>query len=157
MRTVTECALNSLYWIQIVCHSGFLSNLRLPWKQGLPWNFSSRGRPPRTLMIICSAEYVFHRFNLHCLDFSEFCELPQQAWSPIVEDVLYKKPLNGFWRRIQEIIGLLVTKKITRKNVFVAYKYKHHSELLKILNYLWLKYVVNFLMIIKTQNKSRNI
>jgi len=104
----------SLYW-NVFFHSGFLSNLRLSWKQGLPWNFSSRGLPPRTPMIICSAEYVFHRFNLHCLDFSEFCELPQQAWSPIVEDVLYKKPLNGFWRRIQEIMKLLVTKNIYKK------------------------------------------
>jgi len=38
----TEFALNSLYWIYIFYHSGFLSNLRLP------WNFSGRGgdRPP---------------------------------------------------------------------------------------------------------------
>jgi len=27
-----ECALNSLYWIYIFYHSGILSNLRLPWK-----------------------------------------------------------------------------------------------------------------------------
>ena len=30
----------SLYWICIFYHSGFLSNLRLPWKTELPWNFS---------------------------------------------------------------------------------------------------------------------
>jgi len=30
----------SLYWTRIFCHSGFLSNLRLP------WNFSSPGRRP---------------------------------------------------------------------------------------------------------------
>ena len=29
----TECALNSLHWIYIFYHSRFLSNLRLPWKQ----------------------------------------------------------------------------------------------------------------------------
>jgi len=42
-------ALNSLYRIYIFYHSGFLSNLRLPWKQSLPWNFSRQGgrRPPR--------------------------------------------------------------------------------------------------------------
>ena len=28
----TEFVLNSLYWIYIFCHSGFLSNLRLLWK-----------------------------------------------------------------------------------------------------------------------------
>ena len=33
----------SLYWICIFYHSGFLSNLRLAWKQSLPWNFSSPG------------------------------------------------------------------------------------------------------------------
>ena len=27
-----QCALNSLYWIYIFYHSGFLSNMRLPWK-----------------------------------------------------------------------------------------------------------------------------
>jgi len=32
----------SLYW-NIFYYSGFLSNLRLPWKQSLPWNFSSPG------------------------------------------------------------------------------------------------------------------
>ena len=72
----TEFALNSLYWTYIFYHSGFLSNLRvpwktrvalkfftvskyfyhsgffsnlrLPWKQRLPWNFSRQGggRPP---------------------------------------------------------------------------------------------------------------
>ena len=31
----------SLYWYMFY-HSGFLSNLRLPWKQNLPWNFSRR-------------------------------------------------------------------------------------------------------------------
>jgi len=36
----TKCALNSLYWIYIFHHSGFLSDLRLPWKTELPWNFS---------------------------------------------------------------------------------------------------------------------
>jgi len=36
----TECALNSLHWIYIFYHSGFLSNLCLPWKTELPWNFS---------------------------------------------------------------------------------------------------------------------
>ena len=44
-------ALNfSLYW-KIFYHSRFLSNLRLRWKQNLPWNFSSRvgcRHPPRT-------------------------------------------------------------------------------------------------------------
>ena len=30
----------SLYWICIFYYSGFLSNLRLPWKTELPWNFS---------------------------------------------------------------------------------------------------------------------
>ena len=40
-------ALSSLYWIYIFYHSGFLSNLRLPWKQSFPWNFSRHGgRPP---------------------------------------------------------------------------------------------------------------
>ena len=33
-------ALNSLYWIYIFYHSGFLSRLGLPWKQSLPWNVS---------------------------------------------------------------------------------------------------------------------
>ena len=43
----TKGALNSLNWICIFYHSGFLSKLRLPWKQSLPWNFSSPGgRPP---------------------------------------------------------------------------------------------------------------
>ena len=32
--------LNSQYWIYIFYHSGFLNNLRLPWKTELPWNFS---------------------------------------------------------------------------------------------------------------------
>ena len=37
----------SLYWICIFYHSGFLSNLRLTWKRSLPWNFSNPGgRPP---------------------------------------------------------------------------------------------------------------
>jgi len=31
--------ISSLYW-NIFYHSGFLSNLRLPWKTELPWNFS---------------------------------------------------------------------------------------------------------------------
>jgi len=35
-----EGALNSLYWIFIFYYSGFLSNLRLPWKTELPWSFS---------------------------------------------------------------------------------------------------------------------
>ena len=35
----------SLYW-NIFDHSGFLSNLRLPWKQSLPWNFSRQGVRP---------------------------------------------------------------------------------------------------------------
>jgi len=37
----------SLYWIYFL-HSRFLSNLCLPWKQSLPWNFSIRsgGSPP---------------------------------------------------------------------------------------------------------------
>jgi len=34
-------ALNLLYWIYIFYHSEFLSNLPLPRKQSLPWNFSS--------------------------------------------------------------------------------------------------------------------
>ena len=33
-------ALNSLYWMYIFFHSGFLSNLRLPLKRELPWDFS---------------------------------------------------------------------------------------------------------------------
>ena len=43
----------SLPWINCIeytffYHSGFLSNLRLPWKQCLPWHFSRQGgRPPR--------------------------------------------------------------------------------------------------------------
>jgi len=28
--------------MHIFYHSGILSNLHLPWKQNLPWNFSSR-------------------------------------------------------------------------------------------------------------------
>jgi len=34
----------------IFYYSGFLSNLRLPWKQSLPWTFSSPGgaAPTRT-------------------------------------------------------------------------------------------------------------
>ena len=36
-----QCALNPLYW-NIFYHSGFLSNLRLPWKQTFPWQFSCR-------------------------------------------------------------------------------------------------------------------
>jgi len=39
----TEFALNSLYWIYIFYHRGFLSNLRLPWKTELPWSFSLYG------------------------------------------------------------------------------------------------------------------
>jgi len=35
----TEGALNSQYWLYIFYHSGFLSNLRLPWKTELPWYF----------------------------------------------------------------------------------------------------------------------
>ena len=36
----------SLHW-NIFYYSGFLRNLRLPWKQSLPWNLSSPGgRPP---------------------------------------------------------------------------------------------------------------
>ena len=37
----TEGALDSLHW-NIFCHSRFLSNLHFPWKQSLPWKFSSR-------------------------------------------------------------------------------------------------------------------
>ena len=42
LALIAGLALNSLYWIYIFYHSGFLSNLRLP------WNFSGRGgdRPP---------------------------------------------------------------------------------------------------------------
>ena len=35
----TEGALNSQYWLYIFYQSGFLSNLRLPWKTELPWYF----------------------------------------------------------------------------------------------------------------------
>ena len=36
----------SLYWICIFYHSGFLSNQLLSWKQSLPWNFSNPGGRP---------------------------------------------------------------------------------------------------------------
>ena len=43
----------SLYW-NIFYYSGFLRNLWLPWKQSLPWNFSSPGgRPPPRLVRLC--------------------------------------------------------------------------------------------------------
>jgi len=51
----TEFALNSRCWIYIFYHSEFLNNMRLPWKQSLPWNFSRRwsaALPPRTPMIL---------------------------------------------------------------------------------------------------------
>jgi len=39
----------------IFYHPGFLSNLRLPWKQSLPWNFSSPGRLPTPRLVrLCS-------------------------------------------------------------------------------------------------------
>jgi len=42
----TAFALNSRFWVYIFYHSGFLSNLRLPWKRRLPWNFSKQGGRP---------------------------------------------------------------------------------------------------------------
>ena len=50
----------SLSW-NIFHYSGFLSNLRLPWKQSLPWNFSSPGggRPPRP-----PASYAYASLNV---------------------------------------------------------------------------------------------
>jgi len=37
----TECALNFFNVLNIYFyHSGFMSNMRLPWKTELPWNFS---------------------------------------------------------------------------------------------------------------------
>ena len=52
----------SLYWICIFYHSGFLRNLRLPWKQSLPWNFSSAGggRPPRLVRLWCHCFFCNH-------------------------------------------------------------------------------------------------
>ena len=39
-------ALEFSQYRNIFYYSGFLSNLRLPWKQSMPWNFSSPGEAP---------------------------------------------------------------------------------------------------------------
>jgi len=48
------------------CHSGFLSNLHLPSKQSLPWNFSKQGgQPPPRLVRLC--QHMFNRSQVATL------------------------------------------------------------------------------------------
>ena len=83
-------ALNSLYWIYIFYHSGFLSNLRLPWKQSLPWIhcieiffiiqdfWATCSCPENSLPWIHCIEYIFFIIQ----DFWATCACPEKYELP---------------------------------------------------------------------------
>ena len=91
----------SLYWLYTFCHSGFLSNLRLPWKTDLIWNSSLYWN----IFIIQDfwATYVcpeiFHciEYTFYIQDFSAACACPEKqcALNSLTECIFFI--IHEFW------------------------------------------------------------
>ena len=92
-----ECVLNSLYWKYILYHWGFLSNLRLPWKTELPWNFSLywiHFLPFRIFQRLCTyleKQSLPWKFSLYWISFlnSEFLSNLRLPWKQCALNSLY--------------------------------------------------------------------
>ena len=111
-----EFALNSLYWIYIFYNSGFLSNMRLPWKHDLHW--------------IHSIEYIFliiEDFWATCTC-SEKHELPWNVslyWIYIFHHSGFLSNLRLPWKTRVALIS------------FSELKYFYHSRFLSNLRLPW--------------------